>query len=282
MTSDDIDLRRLQEIIYRLIVAPTGVAEGLAQETIMSVGGLDRLVAGDDRMTPVERVEIYANGYFYRILDVLKEDYPATLAVAGSDNFHNLATGYLIDYPPTEPSIYFAGRNFAAYLATHPLRERFPYLADLARLERSTLESFHAADATALYADAMRAIPPAEWPALRMRAHPAMRLVESAWRVDRGLRAVEDAVAWRPPDRDSVTIVVWRRAARVAYRAAEPAKLEALRLVSVDGGTTFAAICEAIAEAASESDDIAALINRLLARWLSDGLLIHAANKPFS
>ena len=104
MTSDDIDLRRLQEIIYRLIVAPTGVADGLAQETILPVGGLDRLVAGDDRMTPVERVEIYANGYFYRILDVLKEDYPAVLAVVGADNFHNLATGYLIDYPPTEPN----------------------------------------------------------------------------------------------------------------------------------------------------------------------------------
>lgn len=278
MTSDDIDLRRLQEIIYRLIVAPTGVADGLAQETILPVGGLDRLVAGDDRMTPVERVEIYANGYFYRILDVLKEDYPAVLAVVGADNFHNLATGYLIDYPPTEPSIYFAGRNLAAYLATHPLRERLPYLADLARLERSTLESFHAADAKALDADAMRAIPPAGWPALRMRAHPAMRLEESAWRVDRVLRAVEDAVVWRPPDREPVTIVVWRREARVAYRAAETVERESLRLASVDGGTTFAVICETIAATAGESDDVAALINRLLGRWLSDGLLIQAAD----
>ena len=126
---------------------------------------IERLVASDDRMTPIERVEIYANGYFYRILDVLKEDYPAILAVVGADNFHNLATGYLIDCPPTEPSIYFAGRHFAGYLATHPLRARFPYLADLARLERGTLESFHAADAKALDADAMREIPPTEWPA---------------------------------------------------------------------------------------------------------------------
>ncbi|MEA2650048.1 MAG: putative DNA-binding domain, partial [Candidatus Binataceae bacterium] len=84
MTSEAIDLRRLQEIICRLIVAPGGVAEGLAHETILSVGGLDRLVAGDDRMTAAERVEIYANGYFYRILEVLKEDYPATLAVGGA------------------------------------------------------------------------------------------------------------------------------------------------------------------------------------------------------
>jgi len=278
MSGVDIDLRRLQEITYRLIAAPTGVAEGLAQVGLPRDDGLDRLVASDDRMTPVERVEIYAEGYFYRILDALKEDYPAILAVAGADNFHNLVTGYLIDYPPTEPSIFFAGQHLAAHLATHPLCECFPYLPDLARLERITLESFHAVDAKALDADAMRTIPPTEWPAVRMQAHPATRLMESVWRVDRVLRAVEDGAAWRPPDREPVAIIVGRRAARVSFRVAERGECEALRLASVNGGTTFASICEAIAGAAGANDDVTALINRLLARWLSDGLLIHAAD----
>jgi hypothetical protein len=278
MTSEAIDLRRLQEIICRLIVAPGGVAEGLTQEAILPVGGLDRLVAGDDRMTAAERVEIYANGYFYRILEVLKEDYPATLAVAGADNFHNLATGYLIDYPPSKPSIYYAGKNFADYLIAHPLSERIPYLADLARLERTTLESFHAADAETLDADAMGAIEPDQWPTLMMQAHPAMRLVESGWRVDRIARAIEDGAGWSQPAREDVTIIVWRRNARVSYRAADTAEREALRLASQDGGATFAAICEAIAAATIDVGDVAALINRLLGRWLLDGLLLRSTN----
>jgi hypothetical protein len=49
-------------------------------------------------------------------------------------------------------------------------------------------------------------------------------------------------------------------------------------LASVNGGATFAALCEAIAAAAGANDDVAALINCLLARWFSDGLLIHAAD----
>ena len=49
--------------------------------------------------------------YFYRILDVLKEDFPATLAVLGADNFHNLVTGYLIEYPPQHFSISYAGNH---------------------------------------------------------------------------------------------------------------------------------------------------------------------------
>ncbi len=200
-TLDEIvDLKDLQQVLYRLIVAPGGVAEGLAYEVALPAGGLATLIAGDDRMSAVERVEVYANGYFYCLLDVLREDFPATLAIAGDDNFHNLVTGYLIDYPPTEPSIHHAGTQFRD-IRRQPsaVLGRWPFLADLARLERATLESFHAADAPALDAGALRAITPAQWPALALRAHPATRLVDCAWRVDKVLRAVEDGAA--PDDR---------------------------------------------------------------------------------
>jgi hypothetical protein len=277
MTQDAVDLKLLQEFLYRLITAPNGVVEGLARDALLPVGGLESLVACDDRMTPVERVEIYANSYFYRLLEVLKEDFPATLAVAGADHFHNLVTGYLADYPPVAPSIFFAGQNFAAFLATQPPRERWPFLASLALLERTALESFHAADAHALDADAMRTIAPADWPALTMCTHPATRLVDCAWRVDKLLHAFETGATWQAPDLEDVTIIVWRRDARVSYRILETVERGALRMASVAGGTTFAAICEAIAAAANETDDVAPLINRLLTRWLLDGLLIPTA-----
>ncbi len=272
MTAGAVDLRHLQRLLYRLITAPGGVADGLAHETLIPAGGLDQLVTGDDRMSAVERVEVYANGYFYRILEVLKEDYPATLAVVGADNFHNLATGYLIDYPPTQPSIHFAGENLAAYLASHPLQERWPFLADLARLERAALESFHATDAPVLDGDTMRTVAPAAWPSLTIRLHPATRLVDSEWRVDTVLRAVEEGATPPVPDREEVSVVVWRRDARVFYRTTDPAEREALHSARADGAT-FAAVCESAAAVAIDLD-VAALINRLLARWLLDGLLL--------
>jgi hypothetical protein len=34
--------------------------------------------------------------YFYRLLDAIKEDFPATLKILGDFEFHNLITGYLI------------------------------------------------------------------------------------------------------------------------------------------------------------------------------------------
>jgi hypothetical protein len=43
----------------------------------------------------------------------------------------------------------------------------------------------------------------------------------------------------------------------------------------VQKGTSFAAICEAIAIANSSSDQVA-LIGQLLARWLADGIIVRA------
>ncbi|MGA6974800.1 MAG: DNA-binding domain-containing protein, partial [Candidatus Binatus sp.] len=149
------ELKSLQSLLYRLITAPSGVAEGLAAERELSARSLDAIVLGDERLSAADRVDIYANMYFYRLLDALKEDFPAALAVLGADNFHNLVTGYLLEYPPTEPSLYYCGRYLADYLRDHPLSESAPFIADLARLERATVEVFHGADAPVLESDAL-------------------------------------------------------------------------------------------------------------------------------
>jgi hypothetical protein len=280
----DPDLRDLQALLYRLITAPEGVAAGLAAEHApgpKTFDDLEQLIESDDRLSAGERLEIYANAYFYRILDCLKEDFPATLATLGADNFHNLVTGYLIEHPPTEPSISHAGRHLGEFLRNHSFTEQWPFIAELARLERTLIEVFHAADAVPLSAGTMRSVAPEDWPGLAMRTHPALAILDCQWRVDELLRAVETGTAadGNPlvPARLPVSVLVWRNGSRVCYRALENPERVALELASA--GTKFSAICEAVAAAAGEGDGDGgqvALINRLLARWLADGVLVAA------
>ena len=264
------NLKELQSLLYRLITAPSGVAEGLAAERALGAGGLDAIILGDDRLSAEARVDIYANMYFYRILDALKEDFPATLAVLGDDNFHNLATGYILEYPPTEPSLHYCGRHLADYLRDHPLCEGAPFVADLAKLERAVIEVFHAPDAPALESDAVRAIAPEDWPALKFKLHPSAKLLALDWRVTDLLRAVEEKRASKPAERGAIRILVWRRNARVFYRDLEKAEADALEAAS--RGATFAEICDLVAANVADQDPVAA-VNRMLARWLSDSLL---------
>jgi hypothetical protein len=265
-----IHLKELESLLYRLITAPSGVAEGIAAERDLGAGGLDAIVLGDERLSAEARVDIYANMYFYRIRDALKEDFPATLAVLGDDNFHNLVTGYLLEYPPTEPSISDCGRYLADYLRDHPIREGTPFVADLAKLERTVVEVFHGPDNASLDPDALRATPPEDWPAMKLRIHPAAQILALEWRVSELLRAVEEGRQWKPPKRGAIKVLVWRHNAHVFYRDLERAEADALEASS--RGATFAEICDVVAANADDDDPVAAM-NRLLARWLSDGLL---------
>jgi hypothetical protein len=267
------DLNWVESLLYRLITAPSGVAEGLAAEKSLARGGLAQVVAGDDRLSAEERVDIYANMYFYRILDVLKEDFPATLAVLGAERFHNLVTGYLIEYPPAHFSISFAGNHLADFMRDYPRREEFPFLADLARLERALIEVFHAADATPLDAQQMRAIAPADWPSLKLTLHPANQILELQWNVASILNAVEHREELSPAARADISMLVWRNRNRVYYRAIDAAERDALDAIAK--GTTFAEICEMIARSVDEGDPASA-INQRLETWLRDGLLMRA------
>lgn len=263
-------LKKLQSLLYRLITAPSGVAEGLAAECGLGAGGLDAIVLGDERLSAEARVDIYANMYFYRILDALKEDFPATLAALGSDNFHNLVTGYLLEYPPTEPSLYYCGRYLAEYLRAHPMRERAPFVADLAALERAIVEVFQGADSVALEAEVLREIAPADWPAMKLMLHPAAQILALDWRVSELLRAVEEERQWQQPEQGAMKVLVWRRGTRVFHRDLEIAEVDTLEAIA--RGATFAEICDVVAEHAGVDDPVAAM-NRMLARWLSEDLL---------
>ena len=185
------ELNWVEGLLYRLITAPSGVAEGLANEKSLGDRGLASVIIGDERLSAEERVDIYANMYFYRILEVLQEDFPATLRVIGGERFHNLITGYLIEYPPKHFSIADAGSRLADFISAHPLRDGFPFLAELARLERALIEVFHGSDAVALDAEQMRAVVPTDWPALKLALHPAHQLLELQWNIAPMIKAAE-------------------------------------------------------------------------------------------
>jgi hypothetical protein len=266
------DLNWVESLLYRLLTAPSGVAEGLAHEKSLAAGGLASVILGDDRLNAEERVDIYANMYFYRLLEVFKEDFPATLAVVGEERFHNLATGYLIEYPPAHFSISWAGEHLADFIREHPLRNDFPFLANLAQIERALIEVFHALDAPALDAEAMRVIPPQQWPELRLRLHPAHQILQLEWDLAPILKAVEQGEPPPHPPREAITMLVWRRRNTVFYRAIDAAENDAFNALAK--GAAFPEICELIAGSVDEGEDPASAINQRLEVWLRDGLLV--------
>ena len=270
-------LAEAQRLLWRLISAPEGVRATL--DTPGDTGArlraaVEATIAGDARLSAVERLDIYAGMYFYRLCDCLADDFRAVRAVIGPARFHNLVTDYLLVHPSTHPSLRHAGRHLPQFLDTHPLADAWPFLADLARLEWAILDAFDAADAVALGEQDFEALPATAWAELRFRLVPSVRLldlhcaVHEVWsRVDRGETPERPAAT-------STTLLVWRSDFRVFHRPLEPIEHAALR--GVRDGETFGAIC-AGAAAHGDLQAVASTLLELIGRWLADGLLLAPA-----
>ncbi len=278
-------LSDLQAMLYRLVTAPGGVEEAAGQDPALRKSALDAVIVGDQRLSAGERLSIYANAYFYRLHDILKDDFPGTFAVLGDVNFHNLITGYLIEYPPNEPSVLHAGRYLPQYLQTTNKApaismsiSKWPFLADLARLERACTEVFHGPDAEPLQESLLRNLTPQSWPSLRIQLHPAARILDVGWPIHEVMTAIRQGLQWNRVTQASATILVWRHNWQVCYRTVQPGERAALKAAVC--GIDFASICETLASDAQAGPgvaDLAVIINQMLSGWLRDGVLISAS-----
>jgi len=269
-------LADVQRRLWRLITAPEGVAPVLAEDGDPRGRNLEVWLTGDRALGAVRRLDVYANAYFLRIHDCLKQDYGALSAALGAEAFHDLATAYLLAHPPRHPSLRFAGVALANFLAADPaaapFRRRWPWAADLARLEWALVDAFDAADEPSLQREDLARLPVDRWPALRLRFHPSLRLLRLSWPVQVLRGAWERGEPLPPVEAAAATVGVWRCGERVVFRTVPP--LEATLLASACAGVGFGALCERAAEDLGE-DAAPGYAAERVAQWVADELLVH-------
>jgi hypothetical protein len=273
--ADGPALAQLQRQFFELVTAPEGIAKELAARDLPE-GALAAIIAGDARASAVERLDVYANMYFFRILDVLRSDYPKVLAVVGDGAFHDLATDYLQAHPSRHPSLRFVGVALPAFVAGHALGRARPWLGELAALEWARVDVFDRADAPVLTRDALATVAPEDFAALALAPVPASALVPAAWTIEETWRAVEAERAPEPPARavDGHAVLIWRRGVTVHHRAVTPAERRALDLLLA--GTTFGALCTALGDEVDSEEAAAERAVHILGQWLADELLARA------
>ena len=261
-------------MLWQLITAPEGTAAGLARLSPTDRVSASALVVDDERLSAVERIDVYADMYFYRILEALKEDFAAVCAVVGEGNFHNLVTDYLIVHPPSHFSLRYAGAHLPSFLLENLLSQRWPYVADLASLEWNILDAFDAQDAPALDPQALASVPQDRWPELRFQATPSVRLLDVRWPVHEIWKRTQRGEPPAEPVGTALTLRVWRQDFRVYHRPVDAT--ERAGLMAILEGASFAEVCEritAFADQAHGADRVGARAFTLLSEWLGDGLL---------
>ncbi len=132
-----------------------------------------------------DRVAIYANGYFWRLLESVSDDYEATgksvTWLEDYETFSDLVRLYFERHPSQSPDIMVAGRAFPEFVQSLELCRDNPWLGELARFERWYLEAFFAGQSRALAPERLQLLAGEEGTQVRLELAPSVRLVESAW-----------------------------------------------------------------------------------------------------
>lgn len=282
MSPNPPTLAETQALLWTLITAPENV-----HRTLQERSDVDLPIMGDERLSPVDRLNIYANMYFFRILDSLKEDFPSLVRILGDEGFHNLITEYLQAHPPSHYSLRYAGEHLANFVIARSAANVDGKLADLARFEWALLTAFDAADASSVLAEDLQEIPPEEWGNLRFSLHPSCQLLTMNFDV----LAVYDHLLEAPlpdlPARKESYIRVWRQGLQVMQMAMTADEFQMLTLIAE--GKTLAEVLSLRGREApvqngrsgllrsARNGNVATQFTHFLQTWLSHGLLCQPA-----
>ena len=223
-----------------------------------------RLVRGCDNSDRKTRIRVYSDAYYFRLRDVLREDFPRVAAMLGPEQFDEIARGYLAAFPSEQPSVRYLGRALAGFLR---LRKDLPnWLADLADLEWARVEVFDAPDSECATIDDLVCVPPEAWPAIRFSAIPSLQTLLAQYPVHQvwsGGKSLDMTAA-------ETSLRIWRKNDYQVLHAPMD-KRESAALEKMISGEPFAALCEAFADL--PESEAAQNATGLLARWIEDGII---------
>ncbi|MGX1325235.1 hypothetical protein AB7M17_008688 [Bradyrhizobium sp. USDA 377] len=163
-------------------------------------------VTGPNGKPAGKRYDVYRNNVTVSLIDALAAIYPAVQRITGPDFFRAMARTHIRCTPPTSPLLFEYGRDFPGFIEAYKHARPFPWLADVARIERAWLDAYHAADAAPLSPVRLSAVAPDRLADLVFTPHPATRIVRSQFSAatifaaNRGTAPVERIDASTPED----------------------------------------------------------------------------------
>lgn len=140
-------LAALQKAVARAVMQPL-----TRKERMRTVGprGISmrryaaRFIKPNERLTAFERLEIYNQQYWFRVLGALAEDFPGLRAILGERRFEAMCRAYLTECPSRSFTLRNLGRRLEGWLHRNPqwIRGRKRLALDMVRLEWADVEAF--------------------------------------------------------------------------------------------------------------------------------------------
>ncbi|MDQ2995009.1 MAG: DNA-binding domain-containing protein [Pseudomonadota bacterium] len=244
--------------------------EQFLQYVIDGNGDIRTLIVDAPQISIQERVDIYRDGYYLRLIDILGREFSVLLKRMGAPAFDKMCRAYIDAHPSTHFSVKTYGRHMMSFLETYEDVEQLE--VELAVFEWAFGKVLEDADDQQLTLVDMAKLPPESWGDMRLRFHPSMRLIDLQYNTpDIWKPMFDDEEPPAPIRGDTVTTwMLWRFKNMTHYRPLTPAHLWMVR--EVQSNATFAELCEGLCEF-MEEEKVAEYAGTILHGWLEQGLI---------
>jgi hypothetical protein len=295
----------VQRWFQAVVTHPDGVAAGAASPAAQSLlppgrldrGALEQLVRRSSRLTAEERLAIYANAYYARLIECLRDGFPVLVQVLGAEVFDSFAFDYLQRHPSRSYTLDRLADSFPRFLEeTRPDGPATPgqahdrpaeggesrpptwpdFLIDLATLELAIAKVFDGpgAEGEPLLAPAelLALGTGAGFAAVRLVPVPCLRLLRFRYPVN----AFYTAVRARPapdlafPEPAGEQVAISRTEFVVRRYDLSPFEFGLLSAL-LSGATVGQAIAGAAAASELPDDELAARMDDAFRRWTAAG-----------
>jgi hypothetical protein len=231
------------------------------------------LVAGSDRLTPLEQAEIYREQFWLRHRDSLYEDFPALAHLLGNDAFEQLVRAYLLAHPPSSWTLRDLGGQLAEFIDGYEaLAADAAAARELCRFELAFVAIFDAPEVPKVALDKVQALGADAWIRAGISFQPHLTLFSFAFPVHEYRRALRtDPEAPRAIAPRASHVALWRGTdLRVHHTELEAAEIALLR--SLRQGLALGEACEAAAAtSATDRDPFATRLQGWFALWAQRG-----------
>ena len=193
MNTCQMNLEELQRAVFDVVRQPLTEDERMREQTLdgrSTKAIAEEIVKPNDRLTSVERLEIYNRVYWFRLLSSLADDFPGLRAVIGQESFDKALLGYLTEMPSVSYTLRDLGSRLESWLRAHPdlISSNERMALDMVRLEWADIEAFDAAEYPVLSQAELASL--GEDPIFHLQ--PYLKLLDLAYPMDELLLKVRE------------------------------------------------------------------------------------------
>lgn len=281
----------VQRWFQAVVSHPGGVEGGAVSDEAQALirlnrGELEAVVRRSRNLTAAERLSIYANAYYSRLLECLGANYPILKQTLGEEIFDSFAFEYLQQYPSRSYTLDHLGESFAKFLdETRPEDEGagWPdFLIDLATFEWTIAKVFDGPGVegrTLLTPEALQSFPPERFAEARLVPVPCLHVLTFRFPVNAyytAARQVPEGEEVPVPEPGEEHVALTRRDF-VVRRYPLTSPQQALLREVLAGATVGEAIEAAAAVSDLDDEALAAELRAWFRFWVAEGFFLSVA-----